>query len=313
MVLEGLASLSMRWMEEGEKMAKQGDIHVVIITGMSGAGKSVAMRSFEDLGYFCVDNLPPALLGKFVELVEESSGKMNKVALVMDLRGRDFFDNLVGAIEELTKYKRINAQILFLDANDDTLVRRYKETRRSHPLAPHEAPLEGIRLERDMLEELKGHAQHLIDTSNLKPLQLKEMITKRFSSRSTETFTVNVLSFGFKHGIPIDADLVFDVRFLPNPHYIEHMKPKTGLDEEVSSYVLKWSETKEFLEKLLDLLSFVLPYYKREGKSQLVIAIGCTGGKHRSVALTEYVAKTIAKEYHTRITHRDIEKGKGLN
>lgn len=294
-------------------MTGQGDIHVVIITGMSGAGKTVAMHSFEDLGYFCIDNLPPALLSKFVELIEESQGKMNKVALVMDLRGVDFFDNMLDAIEELDKHKRLKAQILFLDARDAVLVRRYKETRRSHPLAPREAPLEGIKLERQMLEELKGHAQKVIDTSDLKPLQLKEQIVEHFTTQVDSTFTVNVISFGFKHGIPIDADLVFDIRFLPNPHYIEHMRPRTGLDEEVSAYVMRWTETKTFLDKVLDLLFFVLPYYKREGKSQLVIAIGCTGGKHRSVALAEYIGKAIAKEYHARVSHRDIEKGKRRN
>ncbi len=287
------------------------DVHVIIITGMSGAGKSVAMRSFEDMGYFCIDNLPPALLPKFIELIEDSRGKINKIALVMDLRGRDFFASLVDAIVDLNRYPWLKAQILFLEANDTTLVRRYKEARRSHPLAPSQAPLTGIKKERKMLETLKGHAHLIIDTSDLKPLELRDKIQSHFMQQSNDTFIVNVLSFGYKYGIPIDADLVFDIRFLPNPHYIDALRPKTGLEEDVSEYVMQWSETKEFLEKLLDLLTFMLPLYKREGKSQLVIAVGCTGGKHRSVAIAEYIGKVIAKDYHTRISHRDIEKGKG--
>jgi UPF0042 nucleotide-binding protein len=286
------------------------DIQMVIITGMSGAGKTVAMQSFEDLGYFCVDNLPPTLLPKFLELIKESGNKMNKVALVMDLRSRDFFDSLFTALDELAETSWVTPQILFLDAKDTTLVTRYKETRRSHPLAPNGLPLEGIKLERELLEELKGRAQIIFDTSDLKPRELREKIIQQFATHANETFTVNVVSFGFKYGIPIDADLVFDVRFLPNPHYIEHMRPKTGLDEEVSSYVLKWNETQKFLEKLIDLLSFMLPHYKREGKRQLVIAIGCTGGQHRSVTLAEYIGRYFAKEYKTHVSHRDIDRRK---
>ncbi|MBN8201635.1 MULTISPECIES: RNase adapter RapZ [Bacillaceae] len=286
------------------------DTQMVIITGMSGAGKTVAIQSFEDLGFFCVDNLPPTLLPKFLELMKESGNKMNKVALVMDLRGREFFDHLFKALDELSETSWVTPQILYLDADDSTLVRRYKETRRFHPLAPSGLPLEGIKLERELLEELKGRAQLIYNTSQMKPRELREKILTEFSLNKKTIFTVNVMSFGFKHGIPIDADLVFDVRFLPNPHYIEHMRPKTGLDEEVSSYVLKWTETSKFLEKVTDLLSFMLPHYKREGKAQLVVAIGCTGGQHRSVALTEYIANFYSKDYHTAITHRDIERRK---
>ncbi|WP_210365312.1 RNase adapter RapZ [Bacillus sp. REN3] len=286
------------------------DTQLVIITGMSGAGKTVAIQSFEDLGFFCVDNLPPTLLPKFLELMKESGTKMNKVALVMDLRGREFFDSLFKALDELAETSWVSPQILFLDADDATLVRRYKESRRSHPLAPSGLPLEGIQLERKLLEELKGRAQIIYKTTDMKPKQLREKILEEFSVNKKSIFTVNVMSFGFKHGIPIDADLVFDVRFLPNPHYVDHMRPKTGLDEEVSTYVLKWNETHKFLEKVTDLLSFMLPHYKREGKAQLIIAIGCTGGQHRSVALAEYIAKFFGKDYHTRVTHRDIDKRK---
>ncbi|APH03659.1 RNase adapter RapZ [Bacillus weihaiensis] len=289
---------------------QQQEVQMVIITGMSGAGKTVAIQSFEDLGYFCVDNLPPTLLPKFLELMKESGSKMNQVALVMDLRGREFFDSLFEALDDLSENAWLTPHILFLDAKDSTLVTRYKETRRSHPLASKGLPLEGIGLERELLEELKGRAQLIYDTSDLKPRELREKILKQFSSSVEHTFTVNVTSFGFKYGVPIDADLVFDVRFLPNPHYIDHMRPKTGLEEEVSSYVLKWSETQKFLEKLIDLLTFMIPYYKREGKSQLVIAIGCTGGQHRSVTLAEYIANYYKNDYHTQVSHRDIEKRK---
>ena len=288
------------------------EIQIVIITGMSGAGKTVAVQSFEDLGYFCVDNLPPALIPKFVELIDGSNGKMNKVALVIDLRGRKFFDHLFEAIDSigLSPHLNLKVQILYLDAKDAKLVQRYKETRRSHPLAPKGLPLEGIQLERKMLEELKGRAQQIIDTTEMKPIQLRERIIQRFSSNERHPFSVNVMSFGFKYGMPIDADLVFDVRFLPNPHYVDHMRPKTGLDQEVSSYVLKWTETQTFIEKLTDLLSFMLPQYKREGKSQVVIGIGCTGGKHRSVTLAEYFGEAFSNEYVLHVSHRDIEKGK---
>ncbi|MBA4537572.1 RNase adapter RapZ [Bacillus aquiflavi] len=288
------------------------DIEMVIITGMSGAGKTVAIRSFEDLGYFCVDNLPPTLLPKFLELMKESGNKMNKVALVMDLRGREFFDHLFIALDDLSETSWVTPQILFLDADDETLVRRYKESRRSHPLSPSGLLLEGIKHERRLLEELKGRAQLIYNTSQLKPRELREKILKEFSANKQATFIVNLMSFGFKYGLPIDADLVFDVRFLPNPHYVDHMRPKTGLDDEVSNYVLKWNETQKFLEKLTDLLNFMLPHYKREGKAQLVIAIGCTGGQHRSVALAEYISHYYQDEYHTRITHRDIERRKEL-
>lgn len=286
------------------------ETQMVIITGMSGAGKTVAIQSFEDLGFFCVDNLPPTLLPKFLELMKDSGNKMNKVALVMDLRGREFFEHLFKALDDLVETSWVTPQILFLDSDDATLVRRYKETRRSHPLAKSGLPLEGIKLERELLDELKGRAQLIYDTSGLKPKELRERIIEEFSVNKKTIFTVNVMSFGFKHGIPIDADLVFDVRFLPNPHYIDHMRPKTGLDDEVYNYVLKWNETNKFIEKVTELLSFMLPHYKREGKAQLVIAIGCTGGQHRSVALAEYIGHFFEKDYHTRITHRDIDKRK---
>lgn len=285
---------------------------LVIITGMSGAGKTVAVQSFEDLGFYCVDNLPPALLPKFLELMRDATNNIQKVALVMDLRGREFFDSLFAALDKLAEENWLEEHILFLDAKDQSLVSRYKETRRSHPLAVDGLPLEGIALERRMLDELRGRAQKIIDTTNLKPKDLRERIVETYGEKEQQIFSVHSVSFGFKYGLPIDADLVFDVRFLPNPHYVESMRPLTGINSEVSSYVFKWSDTQKFVEKVIDLLQFMLPQYKKEGKSQLVIAIGCTGGQHRSVAIAEYIAKYFSAGYVTHVSHRDIEKRKGL-
>ncbi|HAB7112471.1 TPA_asm: RNase adapter RapZ [Listeria monocytogenes] len=285
-------------------------LKLVIITGMSGAGKTVAMQSLEDLGYFCVDNLPPSLLPKFWELMKESD-KMDKIALVMDLRGREFFDSIEPALDELDNTNFITTKILFLEADDKVLVSRYKETRRHHPLEPNGSVLDGINAERELLSDLKGRSQLVINTSNMAPRELRERINNEFQTEDKDIFNVQLMSFGFKYGIPIDADLVFDVRFLPNPHYIDKMRPLTGLDEDVYEYVMKWPETQTFLDKLVDLLMFTLPFYKREGKTQLVIAIGCTGGQHRSVALTEFVGKAIQQKYETTISHRDMKRRKG--
>ncbi|EHQ1992079.1 RNase adapter RapZ [Listeria monocytogenes] len=285
-------------------------LKLVIITGMSGAGKTVAMQSLEDLGYFCVDNLPPSLLPKFWELMKESD-KMDKIALVMDLRGREFFDSIEPALDELDNTNFITTKILFLEADDKVLVSRYKETRRHHPLEPNGSVLDGINAERELLSDLKGRSQLVINTSNMAPRELRERINNEFQTEDKDIFNVQLMSFGFKYGIPIDADLVFDVRFLPNPHYIDKMRPLTGLDEDVYEYVMKWPETQTFLDKLVDLLMFTLPFYKREGKTQLVIAIGCTGGQHRSVALIEFVGKAIQQKYETTISHRDMKRRKG--
>ncbi|WP_138418364.1 RNase adapter RapZ [Aquibacillus sediminis] len=289
----------------------ENDTKLVIITGMSGAGKTVAIQSFEDLGYYCVDNLPPTLLPKFLELMKDASNNIQQVAVVMDLRGREFFDTLFDALDQIGNQDWLEEHILFLDAKDQSLVSRYKETRRSHPLANNGLPLEGINQERKILDELRGRAHNIIDTTDLKPKQLREKIVKRYGEEEQEIFSVNTVSFGFKYGLPIDADLVFDVRFLPNPHYIDHMRPLTGLNSDVSSYVFKWTDTQIFLQKVTDLLEFMLPQYKKEGKSQLVIAIGCTGGQHRSVAIAEYLAKQFASNYITHVSHRDIDKRKG--
>lgn len=283
---------------------------VVIITGMSGAGKTVAVQSFEDLGFYCIDNIPPDLLITFLALLRNSKKKIQRIAVVMDLRGREFFESVIDALDELQEEEDVQARILFLDADNETLVRRYKETRRSHPLAHTGLPLEGINLERKLLSEIKGRAKTVINTSKLKPRELREKIIAEFSHSNESTFSVNVMSFGFKHGLPIDADLVFDVRFLKNPYYVEELRHKTGLQTEVSSYVLATEETQQLITKLTDLFQFMIPQYKYEGKSQLVIAFGCTGGQHRSVTLAEYFGKLFGQEENTVITHRDINHRK---
>lgn len=279
---------------------------IVIITGMSGAGKTVAVQSFEDLGYYCIDNLPPALLTTFLALMRESERNITRVAAVMDMRGGEFFDSLIDALDKLEKVEDVKTRVLFLDAEDETLVRRYKETRRSHPLEPQGLPLEGIKKEKELLSELKGRATYVYNTSSMKPRELRERIAFEFANASGPKFSINIISFGFKNGIPIDADLVFDVRFLKNPYYVEELRHKTGLQEEVSSYVLENEDTQILIKKLTDLFEFMIPQYKNEGKAQLVIAIGCTGGQHRSVTLAEYYGKLFSETYQTVITHRDI-------
>lgn len=283
---------------------------VVIITGMSGAGKTVAVQSFEDLGYYCIDNLPPALLTTFLTLMQDSKRKIKKVAAVMDMRGGEFFESLIDALDQLENHPFVDIKILFLDADNGTLVRRYKETRRSHPLAPTGLPLEGIEKERELLAELKSRAHYVYNTSKMKPKELREKIGNEIANPSSPTFSINVMSFGYKNGIPIDADLVFDVRFLANPYYVEELRYKTGLQNEVSSYVLAAKETQQLIDKLTDLFEFMISQYVEEGKSQLVIAFGCTGGQHRSVTLAEYFGKHLSKNYETVITHRDINRKK---
>jgi UPF0042 nucleotide-binding protein len=291
-------------------MQEHNEVELIVVTGMSGAGKTVAAQCFEDLGYFCVDNLPPILITKFAELLGQSNGKLQKVALIIDLRGRAFFSTLLDSLKQLEEQFGIRHRILFLEADDNTLVRRYKETRRRHPLAKDGTPLDGIRQERLLLQELRERADDVLDTSSLRPLELKQKIQSLQTKTDSKIDAfVTFISFGFKHGIPIDADLVFDVRFLPNPHYIDELRPQTGREKIVSDYVMKWNETKLFLEKLKDLLTFLIPQYKKEGKSQLVVAIGCTGGKHRSVAIAEHLYHTLKDQERCQVKHRDMEKG----
>ncbi|WP_270740425.1 RNase adapter RapZ [Lacticaseibacillus paracasei] len=285
-------------------------LDLVIITGMSGAGKTVAMQAFEDLGYFCVDNMPPALLPKFWELVKES-GKITKVALVVDLRSRAFYDQIIDMLANLDNNAYVHSRILFLDATDEELVSRYKETRRSHPLAMEGRLMDGIKKERALLTELRNRAQVVIDTTTLSPRQLREKIFLNFKeSGSQPAFHIEVMSFGFKYGLPIDADIVMDVRFLPNPFYIKDYRPKTGLDPEVYNYVMDNEDAESFYNKFYDLLFEIMPKYKAEGKTSVTIAIGCTGGQHRSVAFAERIGKAFSDAYAVDITHRDIKKHK---
>jgi len=285
-------------------------IQLVVVTGMSGAGKTVAMQSFEDLGYFCVDNMPPALLGKFWELVKES-GKISKVALVIDLRSRAFYDEIFGMLQELDDGNdNLRPKILFLDASDEELVARYKETRRAHPLAMDGRVLDGIQRERELLSEIKSKAQLVIDTSKISPRQLREELFLNFESDQSTAFHVNVMSFGFKYGIPIDADIVMDVRFLPNPYYVKELREKTGNDQAVYDYVMNSEMTEEFYQQFIKMLRFVMPGYQKEGKSSVTIAIGCTGGQHRSVALANRIGKALQEKYPVNITHRDVAKRK---
>lgn len=285
-------------------------LELVIITGMSGAGKTVAMQSFEDMGYYCIDNMPPNLLPTFWKLVRES-GQFKKIALVMDLRMRDFFEEINGAIETMDNTPMITTRVVFLDASNEELVTRYKETRRAHPLAKNERTIEGIRKERELLKDIRLKSQIVIDTTQLTPRQLREKLIDAFKVKEKEMFRVEIVSFGFKYGLPIDADVIMDVRFLPNPHYIPELKPQTGLDKDVYDYVMQQTETELFYKKFTDLLEFTLPGYKKEGKSNLTVAIGCTGGKHRSVALVERIARKIkADGYPVNISHRDKDKTK---
>lgn len=280
-----------------------------IITGMSGAGKSTVLKNLEDLGYFCVDNLPPTLIGKFADICFSPDSGINNVALGIDIRGGDFFKVL---FEEIDKLKSADYKInmVFLEASDDVLMKRFKETRRRHPLVSVGRIEDGIAEERILLKEAKRRADFIIDTSSLLTRELKNEIYKIFiEEKSYDNLIVSVLSFGFKYGIPSDADLVFDVRFIPNPFYLEELRSKSGNDQEVQDYVMKWESSKTFLNKLTEMVSFLLPHYVQEGKNQLVIAIGCTGGKHRSVTLAnELQARLNADEYSVNVYHRDIQK-----
>ena len=290
-------------------MTEVGHLELVIITGMSGAGKTVAIQSFEDMGYFCIDNMPPSLIPKFWELIKES-GKVTKIALVVDLRSRSFFEEIQSMLIDIENTNFIDTRMLFLDASDNELVSRYKETRRAHPLAMDGLVTEGIRKERAILNDLKTRASIVIDTTTLTPRQLREKINQEFRASHETGFRIEILSFGFKYGLPIDADIVMDVRFLPNPHYIPELRPLTGKDEPVYDYVMSFPETEEFYQQFSTLLQTIMPGYVKEGKSSLTVAIGCTGGQHRSVALSERIGAVLAEDYRVNITHRDKDKRK---
>jgi UPF0042 nucleotide-binding protein len=288
----------------------------VIVTGMSGAGKSTTLKMLEDVGYFCVDNLPIALVGKFAELIYQKNREITKAALGIDIRSGQALENLEEVLEEMTG-RNFPYEILFLDASNETLIKRYKETRRMHPLAIDERVDKGIILEREKLSFLKEHADFIIDTSLLLTRELKLELEKIFvKDAQYKNLFVTVLSFGFKYGIPNDSDLVFDVRFLPNPYYIEELKPKTGNEKEIRDYVMAFEPAHIFLEKITDMLKFLIPNYILEGKNQLVVSIGCTGGKHRSVTLANEIYERLKKNdggYGLKIEHRDIEKDRASN
>ncbi|WP_165329111.1 RNase adapter RapZ [Streptococcus tangpeifui] len=285
-------------------------INLVIVTGMSGAGKTVAIQSFEDMGYFTIDNMPPTLVPKFMELVSHSEDN-DKVALVVDMRSRLFFKEINSILDELEKNSAINFKILFLDATDGELVARYKETRRSHPLAADGRVMDGIKLERELLAPLKSLSQNVVDTTELTPRQLRKTISEQFSSdNDAAPFRIEVMSFGFKYGLPLDADLVFDVRFLPNPYYIPELRNQTGLDQNVADYVMNHAASEDFYRHLLALIQPILPGYQKEGKAILTIAIGCTGGQHRSVAFAHRLAQDLKQDWTVNESHRDKDRRK---
>ena len=281
----------------------------VVITGVSGAGKSRAVNSLEDLGFYCVDNMPPALIPKFAELCLQTEGKIRNVAIVTDVRGGTLFNSLFDGLDELRKQGG-EYKILFLDADDSVLIRRFKETRRRHPLQEAGSSItDALRNERELLRPARERADYIIDTSNLSPAQLKEQITVLFMGDNRTGLMVSCMSFGFKYGTPTESDLVFDVRCFPNPFYIDELKPLTGLDAPVRDYVFSSEKTCTFMKKLFDMIDFLLPLYMEEGKSQLVIAIGCTGGRHRSVAIAEALYRHLLdRGIRAAVSHRDIQR-----
>lgn len=282
-------------------------IFLLVVTGFSGAGKTQTLRALEDIGYFCVDNLPPNLVPPLVNMLLSEKVDITRVALVMDVRGRRYFESLPETLNFLQN-QNVELEILFLEATEDILVRRYKETRRRHPLSPYGSILEGILAEKKILEELRGRATRIIDTSNLAPQQLRQEIQDLYGKGGGGVLTISLVSFGYKYGIPLDADLVFDVRFLPNPFYIPELKELNGYDDKVKAYVFSNPPTEGFLSRFYDFINYLIPYYQKEGKSYLVIAIGCTGGKHRSVALVEKIKENLERNYTVYAKHRDLKR-----
>ena len=284
-------------------------LSLVVISGLSGSGKSLALKALEDVGYFCIDNLPPALLPTFVELCNQQKGEITNVALGIDIRERVFFPELPGMLKRVEDLGH-SVRLLFLEAREDVLVRRFSESRRPHPLMPHLPILDGVRFEKERLAELRGHAERVIDTSDLTAHELRELITRQFRSAPTRRkLTLSLLTFGFKFGVPYDIDLLFDVRFLNNPHFVPELKPLSGDDVRVRAFVLSDPNAIVLVERLEDLLQFLIPCYEREPRSYLTIAIGCTGGRHRSVAVAGRLHEGLsAMGYEVAINHRDIDK-----
>jgi UPF0042 nucleotide-binding protein len=284
-------------------------ISFVVITGLSGAGKSYAIKCFEDMGFFCVDNLPTTLIPTFADLVARADAKRGRVALGVDVREGEYLSHFLEALAEL-RSRGHSVEVLFLEAGEEALVRRYRETRRRHPLAPDGNVLDGIRAERKALSTVREVADRIVDTSALTVHQLKDFLVDAYvAPKARPGLAVSLVSFGFKHGLPIDADLVFDVRFLPNPHFVEGLRPLDGRDGRVREFVMKHAESRELLRRVADFLGFVLPAYQREGKAYLTIAVGCTGGRHRSVALVEELRSHIdALGLTPTLVHRDIDR-----
>lgn len=284
------------------------DIRLVVLSGPSGSGKSTAIKALEDIGFFCVDNMPVSLLPKFMELLAQTA-ETTKVAAVVDVREREFLKEFIPVFNAL-KDAGYRAELVYLEADDESLVRRFSETRRRHPLAATESPLEGVRKERELLKEVKAHADKVLDTSGYNAHDLRDAVREYFSGPvRSDKMTVNLVSFGFRYGVPTDADLVMDVRFLPNPYFVNTLKWLDGTAPEVREFVLECTETKEFLKRFRDFMAYLIPLYWKEGKSYLTIAIGCTGGKHRSVVLTDVLANEINSDIVTiRRRHRDVQK-----
>lgn len=293
-------------MEENREFADKS--RIIIVTGMSGSGKTQTCRYLEDLGYFCVDNLPPVFIPKFVELCTHATRHFNKMVFVVDTRSREFFDDLVQVLDDMDKANQ-DYEMLFMDASDDVIIRRYKETRRRHPMAPSTRISDGVFKERKRLESVRSKSTYVIDTSNLSRAELREKIHLLFGKGDGDIMNIAVLSFGFKFGMPLDADMVLDVRFLPNPFYIQELRHKSGTVPEVAAYIEEKNVTQEYLKRLDSFIDFLVPQYVREGKSQLVIAIGCTGGMHRSVFVAKHIYDLLAKKgYTVNLEHRDLMK-----
>jgi UPF0042 nucleotide-binding protein len=284
------------------------NMHMVIVTGLSGSGKSVAIKCFEDLGFYCVDNLPTALLPTFAELSAQSQ-EIKRIALGLDMRDRDFPLSFPEQVDRLRRLGYL-CEILFLEARDEVLIRRYSETRRKHPLADHLPVPEAIKLEREKLSGLRALADRIIDTSDYNVHQLRAAFASWYTSANAQQrMTISVLSFGYKYGLPFDADLVFDVRFLPNPHFVEHLRAGSGNDHPVQEYILASQVTQAFLKQCFEFVQFLIPQYEREGKAYLTIAFGCTAGRHRSVTVANLLHQQLANQgYQMTLTHRDIEK-----
>lgn len=286
----------------------ESEVQLIIVTGMSGAGRSETMHALEDIGFYCVDNLPPRFILNLIELISLDSRNIKQVAAACDIRSKEFFPELMSVVHTLKK-KKIPYKIIFLDASDDVLIKRFKKNRRKHPLSETGKILDGVTRERELLRNVKEIADYIIDTSNFELYQLKERIKSVVVGSEKPTILITVSSFDFKYGIPLDSDVVFDVRFLPNPYYVEELKSLSGLDEPVKNYVLKNKDARVFIEKVADILDFLIPHYEKEGKTHLAISIGCTGGRHRSVVIAETVAEKLKqKNQNVTVNHRDINK-----